>query len=119
MKNWFKFCLTCLGIAIVLRLAFEAVTGQSVEMPKAVEMPKVADRHAYIMPGKVAVEWHFQDEFRVWLSINSYSRTDEWEKDGYNPSFVYIRCRYIPMVKKLKDGTYQITFTSELTKNLP
>ena len=34
MKNWFKFCLTCLGIAIALRLAFEAVTGQSVEMPR-------------------------------------------------------------------------------------
>ena len=35
MRNWIKFCLTCLGIAIALRLAFEAVTGQSVEMPNA------------------------------------------------------------------------------------
>ena len=35
MRNGIKFCLTCLGIAMALRLAFEAVTGQSVEMPNA------------------------------------------------------------------------------------
>lgn len=74
--------------------------------------------HTLITEGKVAVEWHFYDEHRVWLSVNSYSGHD-WANDGYNPSFTYIRCQYKPMVKKLLDGQYQITFASEIMEGVP
>ncbi len=74
--------------------------------------------HALFMPGKVAVEWHFVDEHRVWLSVNSFAKGD-WVKDGYNPSFTYVLSQYKPMVKKLPDGQYQITFASEIAQDVP
>jgi hypothetical protein len=75
-------------------------------------------QHTVIMPGKVAVEWHFIDEHRVWLSVNSFSKGD-WAKDGYNPSFTYLRCQYKPQVKKMADGQWQITFVSEIAEDIP
>lgn len=74
--------------------------------------------HTLITDGKVAVQWHFYDEYRVWLSVNSYSGGD-WKKDGYNPSFTYIRCQYKPIIKKMPDGQWQITFTSEIAEGIP
>lgn len=69
--------------------------------------------HTLATDGKVAVQWHFHDEYRVWLSVNSYS-ADDWVKDGYNPSFTYVRCQYKPVVRKQKDGQWVITFSSEI-----
>ena len=41
-------------------------------------------QHTLFMPGKVAVEWKFYDETRVWLSVNSFAKAD-WVKDGFHP----------------------------------
>jgi hypothetical protein len=73
-------------------------------------------QHIYFTPGKIGLEWHFQDEYRVWLSVNSYAHDYDFNASGWNPSFVYLRCTYMPIVKRMKDGSYQITFVSELTQ---
>lgn len=112
MRSCLKFCLTLLAIA--LQLAFEAVTGQGVETPDA----SASTSHAYILPGKIGIEWHLVDEHRVWLSINHTDR-QAWPKEGYNPSFTNIVATYKPIVHKLKNGQYEITFTSEIAEGLP
>lgn len=75
-------------------------------------------QHTLFMPGKVAVEWHFVDEHRVWLSVNSFAKGD-WVKDGYHPSFTYVLCQYKPVVKQLPNGQWQITFVSDIAENIP
>jgi hypothetical protein len=114
MKNWFRFCLTCLGIAIALRLAFEAVTGQGVEKPKA------ANGHAYILPGRIGAEWNFHDESRVWLEVRSSSSEQEWYNEGYKASCTYVLVKdAVPVVRKLGENRYEIAFKSEVAKDLP
>jgi hypothetical protein len=75
-------------------------------------------QHTLFMPGKVAVEWHFYEEHRVWLSVNSFAKGD-WIKDGYNPSFTYVLSHYKPIVKKLPNGQWQVTFASEIAEDMP
>jgi hypothetical protein len=74
--------------------------------------------HVYVIPGKIAVEWKFVDAPRIWLSINSYGGSD-WEKEGYHPGFTNIMSKYKPIVKQLPGGMYEITFSSEIAKNIP
>ena len=68
-------------------------------------------------PKKVALQWHFHDEWRVW--ITAYSYDSDYKTEGYHPSFTYIVSDYRPIVKQLPNGKWQITFTDELSKDLP
>lgn len=104
-----KTTLGCLLIALILRLGFDRLSAQEA---------KLGDSHVLAIPGKVAVEWHFYDEHRVWLSINTFASAS-WPKEGYNPSFTYLRCQYKPIVKKMENGEWQVSFTSEIAENIP
>lgn len=53
-----------------------------------------------------------------WLTIGRVNTTAP-DQRGFDPSFTYVISKYIPIVKKLPNGNYEITFTSEFTKNLP
>ena len=75
------------------------------------------DNHDLVIPGKLAVEWVFHGEHRIWMSVN-YSAKD-FKEVGYHPNWTNIITKYKPITKKLSDGTYEITFTSDLTENLP
>jgi hypothetical protein len=50
-----------------------------------------------------------------WLTVH---RVDANAKD-FDASFVYLTCDFVPTIKKLSDGHYQITFSSEIAKGLP
>jgi hypothetical protein len=65
---------------------------------------------------RVALQWHFHDEWRVWLAVNGYG--SDFEREGYHPSFTYIVSDYQPMVKKI-GAKYQITFKSEIANDIP
>ena len=73
------------------------------------------NNHAYVLPGKVAIEWKFADAYRVWLSINSLAGS-EWIQEGYHPGFTYLRSQFKPIVKQLPEGQYEITFSAEISK---
>lgn len=75
------------------------------------------DNHDLMLPGKLAVEWMFHGEHRVWLAINYTG--DDFKGVGYHPNWTNIITKYKPITKKLSDGTYEITFTSDLTEKLP
>jgi hypothetical protein len=95
-----------------MRVAFDQLTAQEVKT-------REEDAHAMFLPGKAAIQWHFHDEMRVWLSVNTFNRADEWVKEGYNPSYTYLVSQYKPIVKKMGNGQWQITFTSEIAQGLP
>jgi hypothetical protein len=108
----------CLTIAIVMRLLFEAATGQGVavfnEKNGTIELaPDIS--HAFVLPGRIALEWFLVDEHRVWLEIHTADK-NSWPKDGWHPSFTSIISQYKPLVNKTKDGKWEITFTSGETK---
>jgi hypothetical protein len=102
----------CLGIALAMRVAFD-LTAQEVSVARP-------DKHTYLTDKKAAVEWHFHDEYRVWLSVNAYNGYN-WAEEGYHPSFTYVLCNYKPVVRKLPNGSYQITFVSGIAggENVP
>ena len=58
------------------------------------------------------------DEHRVWLSINTFDNKS-WPKEGWHPSFTYLMSHYRPVIKRLPNGQWQISFTDELSKDLP
>jgi hypothetical protein len=90
-------------------------TGAAPGGPAAVA---VAATHALVMPRKMAVKWQFEDETRVWLSIINTNHRD-YALEGWHPNWTCILTHYKPIVKKLKDGQYEITFTTDLTEALP
>ena len=65
---------------------------------------------------RVALQWHFRDEWRVWLSVNGYG--SDFKTEGYHPSFTYIVSDYVPVVKKI-GNRYQISFRSEIATGIP
>ena len=78
----------------------------------------MAVEHDYAVRSEkqVALQWHFRDEWRVWLSIRGYGT--DFKAEGYHPSFTYIVSDYKPMIKKI-GSKYQITFTSEIAEDIP
>jgi len=53
-----------------------------------------------------------------WLTIGRINTTDPDQK-GFEPNMTYLICKFKPVVKQLANGYYEVTFTSEFTKNLP
>jgi hypothetical protein len=55
-----------------------------------------------------------------WITIGRIDATSP-DKNGFSPNWTYIiiRAPMVPIMKKLPNGNYEITFTSEFTKNLP
>jgi hypothetical protein len=75
--------------------------------------------HAYILPGKLAAEWTFHEESRVWLSVESANHRD-WPEEGFHPSHTYVLVKdYKPVVKQVGKEKWQITFTSPIAEELP
>ena len=86
--------------------------------------------HAYILPGKVGIEWYFSDttgtwdkdvkpESRVWLSVQNANHKD-FPQEGWNPSYTVVFVNdCVPVVRKLRDNRYEIAFRSEAAKDLP
>ena len=100
-----KTTIYCLLIAIVLRCAFEVAQSQMVDVPTD---PQIKADMIFV--------WKFYGERRAWLKAFRYDGKEA--KNGYDPSFTYLVSDYIPQVKKIA-GKYQITFTDQLTKDLP
>jgi hypothetical protein len=89
------------------------IMAQVIVTPTTDNKPDIATEAATIeVIGKVADEWH------KWLWIGRINKTAKPER-GFDPSFTFIICDYKPMVKKLKDGRWQIQFTSEIAENIP
>jgi hypothetical protein len=53
----------------------------------------------------------------TWLTVSRINRKDD--PDTWHPSMTYLVSDYVPLVKKLQSGKYQITWSSELCKELP
>jgi len=53
-----------------------------------------------------------------WLTISRFD-TKAPDQRGFDPSFTYEICKFKPIVKKLPNGYWQISFTSELAENIP
>ena len=105
-----KTSLICLAIALALRFAF----GQTVEVFNDSGSRSDADwKHA-------ARQVFFAGGVRAerWLTIIRFD-TKAPEQRGFDPCFTYAISKARPIVKQLPNGLWQISFTSELTKNLP
>ncbi len=100
------FILASVAIAVALH-------GQIVIRPTTENLPEIAREAKTIeVIGKIA------GESRKWMWIGRINTTERPEF-GFDPSMTFIICDYKPMVKKLKDGRYQIQFTSEIAENIP
>ena len=53
-----------------------------------------------------------------WLIVMRFD-TKGTDQHGFDPSFTYCVSRYKPVVKKLPNGMWQVSFTSEIAENLP
>jgi hypothetical protein len=53
-----------------------------------------------------------------WMTVGRIDTTSPDQK-GFSPNWTYILVKYIPVVKQMPNGDYQITFTTKLTKDLP
>jgi len=53
-----------------------------------------------------------------WLTIIRFDTTAPLQH-GFDPSFTYAICKFKPIVKKLKNGMWQISFTMEMAENIP
>jgi hypothetical protein len=104
-----KTSLYCLIIAVLLRLSFD-VTAQTVEVYNA--FGKQNEEHPakqiFICGGTQG----------LWLTISRFDTTAP-DQHGFSPNYTYAICKFLPIVKRLPNGLYQISFTSEFTKNLP
>jgi hypothetical protein len=76
--------------------------------------------HTLITPGKVAVQWTFHDESRVWMEVRNFNSRD-FPGEGWNPSYseIVVKAEYRPKLRKLPDGRWAISFMSEVAADLP
>lgn len=55
-----------------------------------------------------------------WLTIYKANLSDPTAAGlDFDPSFTYLLCDYKPIVHRLSNGKYEITFTSEIADGLP
>jgi hypothetical protein len=115
--------MTCLAIAVCARLAFEAVTAQPMPTPppeppertqspvpnQTPTRPQEETRRVLYVWGKVADEW------KLWLYVTRANLKDD-ERRGFDPSYTVMLSDYKPIVRKLDNGKYTITFTNELAE---
>ena len=102
-----KTTLYCLAIALAFRIAL----AQSVEiMSDHGKEPADAlypAKQLFISGGM----------YGRWLTILRFDSTVT--RFGFDPVFTYAICKFKPVVKKLPNGYYQITFVSEITEKPP
>lgn len=99
-----------------MNVAWQA--GQAQTLAFSPIVPAATDFSMTTMPYVAAVRGRVAGEERSWLFIRSANHRD-WMQQGYEPSYTYVICDYKPMVKKRDDGTWEITFTSEVAENIP
>ena len=100
-----KTSLTCLLIALALRLVFDLAHAQDVQVPTDPNLKS-----------SMTFRWLFYSEKRDWLKVYQFDGKDA--KRGYDPSYTYLVSDYKPLIKKI-GGKWQVTFTSELAEGLP
>ena len=54
----------------------------------------------------------------LWLTVVR-TNTKDPEAKAFDPSYTYLLCSFKPLVRKLANGQYEITFTSEIAEKLP
>jgi hypothetical protein len=109
-----KFVLGCsvaalCGVVLAAALSSQTVDVLSLPIP-VVNLP--GDNHSIIIKGRYAGGWH------EWLLIEAHNSYD-WKKDGYHPSYTRLVSKYKPLGRKLKNGDWEIMFTSEIAADLP
>ena len=57
----------------------------------------------------------------TWLVIDRANKTDNDPvgKGGFDPSYTYLISDFKPLVKKLRNGKWEIQFTAEIAENIP
>lgn len=65
-----------------------------------------------LIKGKVA------GDMRDWLRIEAHNGR-EWKDNGFDPSYTRIVSDYMPMFRKMPNGTWEIMFTSEIARDIP
>jgi len=57
----------------------------------------------------------------VWLTVERANKTDPRPtgKGGFDPSYTYLLSDFKPLIKKLKNGKWEIQFTAEIAENIP
>jgi hypothetical protein len=104
-----KTSLVCLLIAIIFRLVF----AQTVEVFNNYGKQ---DDHDWKDTAKQV--FFTSKDYGRWLTIARFDTTSP-DQTGFHPSFTYGICKYKPIVKKLKNGYWQISFTSPIAENIP
>jgi len=101
-----KTSLICLGIA----LAWSWAASQTVEVYN--DFGKQDDKSWRNPAHQIFIvdRWHGR-----WFTL---VRFDDG-KNGFDASFTYAISRFKPVVKKMPNGNWQITFTSEIAENIP
>jgi len=56
-----------------------------------------------------------------WMSIERANKSDlaPVGEGGFDPSYTYILVDFKPLVKKLRNGRYEIQFTAEIAEDIP
>jgi len=108
-----KLIALVLGIAFIILAIALAVNGQIIVTPTTENKGDIAAEAKMIeVIGKVAGDWH------KWMTIRRINTTERPER-GFDPCMTFIVVDYKPIIKKMKSGAYQISFTSEIAQDLP
>jgi len=105
-----KTTMICFAIAVALRVAFD-LTAQT-PTPPAESVMTSRDARAIPVEGKIAGDW------RAWLWISRVNLRDT-ESRGFDPSYTVLLSDYKPIVRKLDNGKWSVTFTSEIAQGIP
>jgi hypothetical protein len=54
-----------------------------------------------------------------WLEIRRADKNAADKTKGFDPCYTYVLSDYKPIIKKLRDGRWEIQFTAEIAENLP
>lgn len=54
----------------------------------------------------------------TWLTVERANKNDS-EAKGFDPSYTYLLSDFKPLVKKLRNGKWEIQFTSEIAEDIP
>jgi len=105
-----------IGVAFAaVALAHAAAWG--IANAQTVEVPTEKTEHAagWTSPhtGVIAVEGKIAGEWHHWLFVQRHNLND-YEERGFDPCYTSIVSDYKPVAKRLDDGTWEITFTSDM-----
>lgn len=104
MRDVFKVTIFCLIVAFLWNIASTQQLSQYTSEATREKQP----RDIILASGNAG----------TWAIVSRFNKRDP-EARGYEPTHTVIFCRYKPIVQKVNDERWQITFTSEIAENIP